>query len=195
MTTEERKALSDVEVLERSQKDSELFAEIIERYQKRFMARALHIVRSKEEAQDIVQDTFVKIFSHGRSFKEQPHAHFSSWAYKILINTCFTYCKKRKREQLFVERADDEMMSMVSDTQSFAEKYLDIDEFLSKLSKIPVALARVLSLTILEGKTQEDIAVIEGISPGAVRTRLHRAKALFKKVSVAYETVHKSYGK
>lgn len=187
MITDEQKKMTDVEILERSQTEPEYFSVIVDRYQKRFMARALHIVRSKEEAQDIVQDTFVKIFSHGRKFKERPDAQFSSWAYKILINTCFTFCKKSNRERVFVERADNEMMSLIGDTQTFAEKYLDIDEFLSRISKIPVALARVLTLTVLEGKTQEDIARIEGISSGAVRTRLHRAKALFKKAAIVYD--------
>jgi RNA polymerase sigma factor (sigma-70 family) len=64
------------------------------------------------------------------------------------------------------------------------EQKLDTDYVLSLISKLPVMLGRVLRLYSVEGKSQKDIAKIEGISLGAVRARVHRAKKELKKMNL-----------
>src|SRR4051812_3634121 len=96
---DEIKAWKDEDVLYRSVEYPGAFGVLVDRYQKEFLRKVQRIVRNKDDAEDVVQDAFVKIYKNAHTFEVQEGAQFSSWAYKILLNTCFTFCKKRKREQ------------------------------------------------------------------------------------------------
>lgn len=178
---------NDSEVLTLSIQNPELFSVIVSRYERVFLDKITKILRSKEEAYDVVQDTFVKIYIHADKFEPQEGATFKSWAYKILLNTCFSFCKKKKREREFVSNLDEETMSMFGSPDKAFEKMVVLDRFFTVVSKIPVALARVLSMAVVQGKSNEDIAKAEGITVGAVRTRLHRARKEFGKARETFE--------
>jgi RNA polymerase sigma factor (sigma-70 family) len=75
---------------------------------------------------------------------------------------------------------DPEAYERLADTSEFVEELTMRDEVLIALARLPEASARVLRLQFLEGKSQEEIADIEGSSVSAVKTRVHRAKKLFK---------------
>jgi RNA polymerase sigma-70 factor, ECF subfamily len=171
----------DSDILAISQREPLAFEMLVSRYQREFLRKALRITHNKEDAQDIVQDTFVKIYKYAHKFKHQEGATFKSWAYTILTNTCFTYCKKKKRRQQFFTNADDDMLEMYSESNKDYERALDMNQVTSAIGKIPAMLGRMLTLA-LKGKTQEEIAVLEGVPVGTVRTRLHRAKKALLKV-------------
>jgi RNA polymerase sigma-70 factor (ECF subfamily) len=75
---------------------------------------------------------------------------------------------------------EPETYERLPDTESFLDRLTVRDEVLTALARIPEAAARVLSLQFLEGKTHEEIAELEGSTVSAVKTRVHRAKKLFK---------------
>lgn len=178
---------ADHEVLALSLTRPSVFEILVSRYEHVFLNKVTGIVKNREEAQDIVQDTFVKIYIHGAKFKLMDGASFKSWAYRILLNTCFSYCKKRKREREFVAAVEPEIL------QSFGvmddnEQKLNLDHFLFVASKLPNVTAKLLKKVMLEGKGHEDIALEEGMTVGATRTRLHRAREEFKRVDSIYAT-------
>ena len=175
----------DHEVLARSLTQPKVFEILVSRYEQAFLNKVTAIVRNKEEAQDIVQDTFVKIYIHGAKFKLQEGASFKSWAYRILLNTCFSYCKKWKREREFVAAVEPEVLQSFGALDDTEQK-LNLDHFLFVASKLPNATAKLLKKVALEGKGHEDIALEEGTTVGATRTRLHRAREEFKKVDADY---------
>ncbi|MCC2631195.1 MAG: polymerase sigma factor RpoE [Candidatus Paceibacter sp.] len=172
---------SDSEILTLSLIQPDVFGILVDRYQREFLRKAFKIVRDKNEAEDIVQDVFVKMYRHAKKFRHQEGATFKSWAYKILTNTCFTHCKKTKRRAVFIARADDDMLESFSEGNSEFESMLDINQVRVAIGKIPALLGRMVTLA-LSGKTQEEIAVLEGVPVGTVRTRLHRAKKEIRKV-------------
>lgn len=181
----------DHEVLALSIRDPRFFEVIVSRYEQAFINKISAILKNKEQAQDIVQDTFVKIYMNAGKFELQEGASFKSWGYRILLNTCFTFCKKNKREKDFVSNVDQDVLNSVSVSTVLAgsdeyEKKLETDHFLFVVSKLPEALGRLLKRVALEGKNHEDIAKEEGISLGAARTRLHRARQEFKKIKANY---------
>jgi RNA polymerase sigma-70 factor (ECF subfamily) len=174
----------DEEILALSLSTPDAFSILIDRYQEAFLRKARHILGHDElGVEDIVQDTFVKIYANASKFKPVPGASFKSWGYRILVNTCFTFYQKNKREKQFAFQVDEEIAEMVPDNSldTFEQK-LDRDYLLSLMSKLPVMLARVLKLYTIDEKSQEEIAKTEGISIGAVRTRIHRAKKELKKI-------------
>lgn len=165
----------DIEVLAASLEDPGKFEILVNRYQKEFMRKIFRIVRDKDQAEDIVQETFIKIYKNAEKYKLQDGATFKSWAYAVLTNTCYSFLKKEKKKEQFLALADSDMLDIVSGDANDIENKLDLNQALSALNKIPSMLARMITLA-LAGKTPEEIAKIEGISEGTVRTRLHRAK-------------------
>jgi RNA polymerase sigma-70 factor (ECF subfamily) len=180
-------AQKDEEILAQSVTAPDVFSILVDRYQEAFLRKANQIIlNDPETARDIVQETFVKIYLNAAKFKTQEGASFKSWGYKILINTCFTKYKKLKCERVFLSDLDPEIQELVpskADNVLYEQK-LDTDYVLSLISKLPVMLGRVLRLYSVEGKSQKDIAKIEGISLGAVRARVHRAKKELKKMNL-----------
>ena len=178
---------SDVEILRESRENPVLFEALVMRYEEAFLRKARHILRDDEKAQDAVQDAFVKIYLNAHRYAPVPGASVKSWMYKILVNVCFTAWKKGKRDKEFNSLLDPELMEVVRDTGEDAarEARFDRDTILSLLSRVPVTLARVIELHFLEGKPQREVAKAVGISEGAVRARVHRAKQAMKKILIS----------
>jgi RNA polymerase sigma-70 factor (ECF subfamily) len=174
----------DEEVLFASFKYPYLFEILVERYEDAFIRKAKSIVRNEEVALDVTQDTFVKIYLYGKKFKPVEGAKFSSWAYRVLINTCFVWYKKIKREKEFFSALDEEIESVLPhDDQGERAQMLDRDYLESMFSRLPETFARILKLYVIEAKDYGEIAVIEGVSENAIKVRMHRAKAEMRKIS------------
>jgi len=176
---------SDEEVLALSVVHPSCFGEIVDRYQEAFMRKVIRIVFVKEEAEDIIQETFTKIYVNAARFKKVDGAKFSSWAYKILINTAFTHYKKLKRKDELVSNVEYDFLASFPDSGERDIEKQDLrDTVISLMSRIPSHLARVLTLQFIEERSQEEIAAIEGISVSAVKTRVYRAKKELKNASL-----------
>jgi RNA polymerase sigma factor (sigma-70 family) len=178
---------SDEELLTLSITNPSFFALLVRKYEAPFLRKAQSIVRDEEEAIDIVQEAFTKIYLNARKFTPQEGASFSSWGYRILINTALTYYQKRKRRGLYTAQLDEEIWQLVpdKDLRQFEKKELQ-DLIASVLTRMPEPMARVLSAFFIESKSQEEIAKEENLSVGAIKTRVHRAKKEFKRI---YETI------
>ncbi len=182
-STDNAGELSDEEVLERSQKEPWLFAVLLERYQDAFMRKARSIVRNELDAEEVVQDAFTKIYIYAGRFEVREGAKFSSWAYRILMNTAFTrYQKKIKEGQRFVniDPEFEQFLGEKSEHTAFEEKRDAIDRVLAKL---PGHFVYVLRLHYLEHWSHADIAEETGESVGTIKARIHRAKQAFRKES------------
>jgi RNA polymerase sigma-70 factor (ECF subfamily) len=177
----------DEEVLALSLSHPGLFAVLVRKYEEAFLRKALSIIKTQEEAEDIVQEAFTKIYINAAKFKKQEGAQFSSWGYRILINTALTHYAKKKKSWEREAQLDEEIWALIPDKnlKQFEKKEL-VDLVASVLSRMPAPMARALSSFFIDGKTQEEIAAQEGLSVGAVKTRVHRAKAEFKRI---FETI------
>jgi RNA polymerase sigma factor (sigma-70 family) len=178
--TESMKDVPDDEVLAASRRNPELFSLLVDRYEAAFMRKARSILYTPEDAEEVVQDTFTRIYLYADRYQPQEGASFSSWAYAILIRLAFTRYQKMKKLRARTLNLDPEAYERLPDEATFVEDLTIRDEVLMALSRIPEASARVLRLQFIEGKSQEEIAQLEGSSVSAVKTRVHRAKKLFK---------------
>ena len=175
---------SDEEILALSIEQPHLFAVLIDRYQAAFLRKAGTVIRGKEDAEDIVQETFTKIYLYAAKFQVQEGASFKSWGYKILMNTSFTHYKKKKRRIGATADLDPEFYEILPDLKSRDfEKQEMTDYLISIFSRMPENLGRALRLHFIEGHPQAEVATMEGVSVGAIKTRIHRAKKEFKKVN------------
>ena len=183
------KELPDDIVLKKSLKDPSYFSVLVNKYEEPFMRAAVSITRSREEAEDILQEAFAKIYTNGHKFKKEPGATFKSWAYKILINTSFTHYQKLKKSSGNVSYLDPVLYDErpMEEGLNIADGY-DYKTVIGKtIAKMPEHLGRLLHLYYFEDKSYNDIAKLENITTTTLKMRLFRAKRLFKKMMTESE--------
>jgi RNA polymerase sigma-70 factor (ECF subfamily) len=167
---------SDEDILELALDQPMYFEVLVDRYQAAFLRKSRSILRNEQDAVDAVQDTFVKIYTKGKSFRKQEGAQFSSWGYKILVNTCFTSYSKQKRAQ-FISALDDDLLAVLPDNfEKDLKRKFDLDEVMSYISKLPDIFKLPAKKFYVEGKSGKQIAADLQVSENVVRTRLHRAR-------------------
>lgn len=176
----EWRSMSDVEVLMASRTAPAAFEELVDRYEDAFLRKANSILYTREDAEEVVQDTFTRIYLYADRYTPQEGASFSSWGYMILTRLAFTRYQKMKKERGRTVALDPELYERLPDTSEFLEDLSIRDEVLVALARIPEAASRILRLQFIDGKSQEEIAELEGSTVSAVKTRVHRAKKLFK---------------
>ena len=171
----------DEEVLFASLSNPSVFGQLIERYQAPFRNKVRSILGEREEIGDIIQVTFVKIYLNGRRYQVQEGASFKSWGYKILLNTTFTFYQKLKKDDGALVRVEQELYESFPDLKPPERETMDL--VASVLTRMPKQLAKALKLHFLDGMPQKEIAILEGVSISAIKTRIHRAKKEYKKIS------------
>jgi RNA polymerase sigma-70 factor, ECF subfamily len=180
---EEIEALKDAPdeaVLSASRTNPDVFELLVDRYEDAFTRKARHILRTREDAEEVVQDAFTRIYLYADRYKPQEGASFSSWGYAILIRLAFTRYQKMKKSRERTTDLDPEAYERLPDEAAFIEDLTFRDEVLMAFAKMPESAARVLRLQFIEGKSQEEIARLESSTVSAVKTRVHRAKKQFK---------------
>lgn len=175
------KNMTDEELLARSVGEPWLFSILLDRYQEAFLRKARGIINSPEDAEEIVQDAFTKIYLNATKFVPVEGASFSSWGYRILMNTAFTLYQKRVKEGKRFINLDPEFEQLIGEKSNHNAFLEDKDTVERVLQKLPEHFSVVLRLHYLEHWSHFDIAKKSGEKVGAVKARIHRAKAAFKK--------------
>ena len=179
-SSDEYEARTDEEILALSKRNPDVFAVLVARYEDAFLRKAKSILWSQEDAEEVVQDTFTRIYVYADRYKPQEGASFSSWGYTILTRLAYTRYSKVRKLQGRTSDMEPEAFERLPDNSDFRDQLTVTNEVLVALSKLPEHFARVLRLQFLEGLTQEEIAEPENASIPAIKTRVHRAKKLFK---------------
>jgi len=189
MKERDPQSIGDAELLSISKAEPKAFEVLVNRYQRQFLRKAVSILRSEEDASDAVQETFVRIYMAGHRYKVQEGASFSSWAYAILINQCYTaYRKKHKRELISLDFVP-ELVEVLPDQAAIEEleqSYIR-NQLVSLVSRLPVILRRVVELHFIDGLPQKVVAEKEGVSNAVVRTRIHRAKKELQRLNLTLQ--------
>lgn len=178
-------AIPDEVILQSSREQPAIFGVLIDRYQAPFLRLAQRVVRERTEAEDVVQDAFVKIYRYANGFKKGQDRKFSSWAYKIVLNTAIThYHKVRKRELNIPEDMDPTADEAHIRFKEAAINRETEEAVKSVLEMMPEDLGGLLRAYYLEDKSYKTIAAASGLSIGALKMKLFRARKLFRKLLV-----------
>lgn len=181
------KEMPDEVVLKKSVSNPALFSILLDKYQTPFFRKALGIIHSKEEAEDIVQETFSKIYLNARKFKKQPGVEFKSWAWRILVNTSLTHYRKLKKtfgdvgylDEILAKDDDAEEFFAVEDTLDRDEK---IEHVREAIDQMPADQADLLRAHYVDDRPYSEIAKKHGITIGALKMKLFRARKVLKDV-------------
>lgn len=171
---------TDEEVLKQSIHNPGLFSLLVDRYQEPLLRAAYGIVRQKEEAEDIVQESFTKIYLHAGNFEKQENASFKSWAYRIVINNAISHYRKIKRIRQEQAPLDPDVYENLPGKENFRER--EDSRILSEqlLAQVPEDLRRAVQMYYMEGKSYKVIAAEENIPLSTLKMRLFRAKKMLK---------------
>ncbi len=180
----EDKTKSDEEIIALSLSQPSLFEIIVNRYQNAFLRKAKDIIHDEELARDIVQESFMKIYFNARRFREIDEGSFKAWAYRIVLNTSFSFYRRKQKEKRWFVDEEVDFYENIPDKVDYIKRSETEDFVISILSKMPKRLSHILSLFFLEDRPQKEIAKIEGISLQAVKTRVHRAKKELKRICI-----------
>lgn len=180
--------LSDSEVVQQSlDGDARAFGEIVSRYDQRLLNFVYRTIGDRERAQDLVQETFVRVYRHLHRFDQTKK--FSTWIYTIASNLAKNELRNRSRNPLVLFQtikknwdADHRPLEW-EDTQYkpddlFRKRHLR-EKVEEAVTHLPEHHRMVFVLRELEGKTYEEIAEITGCNLGTVKSRLNRARNNF----------------
>lgn len=140
---------------------------------------ALRILGTREEAEDAVQDAYIRI-THSSTPKEMP-LHPRGWIFRVLRNLCIDKVRSRtSRLRVVTESEDVETLAQNRSDYRTPETDLLNSDALDRVARamdaMPQDLSEVLSLVVIEGLSYREVATIVGIPVGTVRSRLNRAR-------------------
>jgi RNA polymerase sigma-70 factor (ECF subfamily) len=168
-----------------SLKNPVLFEVIVNRYKKAFLRKVAPVVSPMggfSGAEDVVQEAFVKMYVKGHSFSPRGNGSFKSWAYAVLMNTCYSAYRKAHRERTVSIDEHEDIVASIPIEEAPAESKFSFDFALSLIGKLPDTLRRAAEWYFIKGKSHREIASLERTTEGAIRTRIHRAREIMKKL-------------
>jgi RNA polymerase sigma-70 factor (ECF subfamily) len=158
------------------------FREIVEHYQTKVFSIIHGIVRQRNDVEDIAQQVFAKVYLSLGSFDFR--SSLITWIYKITVNECFDYLRKRKVRKLVYESdlSEDEVRR-VENTEPHVDRQLPADSTLASRDYVLKLLSRVsgeermlLMLKEVEGYSVEELAGRTGMNENTIKVKLFRAR-------------------
>ncbi|HEY9870844.1 MAG TPA: RNA polymerase sigma factor [Candidatus Obscuribacterales bacterium] len=196
--------LTDEALIEsfRRTKDPSHFKSLVQRYQNRIYNAAFRILGSTEEAEEVVQDTFIKVHQNVAKFQRQ--STFASWVFRIAHNLCVDLMRARQRRRGFFVLSFDpqaapdnddspeglHVVSQVADRGPTPAQMLDSREqahiIEASLRQLPDSQRTVVVLHDIEGFSYQEISDIVGANLGTVRSRLHYGRLKLRELLEPY---------
>jgi RNA polymerase sigma factor (sigma-70 family) len=167
--------------------DQNAYSILVERYQNYVFTIVLRYIKSREDAEEVAQDVFIKAYRSLAAFKGD--AKFSTWLYTVTTTTCITFLRKKKLE---IHSLDNERVFEVADNVDSGMSANQIEQK-SRVNMVNEAIkmlspddAQVITLFYKGEQTLEEIAKILGKEPNAVKVQLHRARGRLKEKMEKY---------
>lgn len=171
---------SDEELVQKSQRDDErAFGELVTRYETKVYSLALKMLRNPEDAEDVLQDTFLRAYRGIKSF--QGNSTFSTWIYRITANSALMRLRKKQLPTVSIDDANerDAPINIADWTPGPVERLMS-DEMRKAMEDaidtLPPEFRQVFILRDVEELSNAEVADVLDLSVAAVKSRLHRAR-------------------
>lgn len=189
--------VSDVELVRRAQRgDQKAFETLLVRYRRKVFGLAMGMVNNRDDAMDIQQDAFVRVFRHLGSF--QGDSSFYTWVYRITMNLCIDHVRKAARMRAApyedrlahenVEQGDFPILPVRHDVNpGKAARRREIMRHLSEaLEDLPAHHRAVIVMREFEGMSYEEMAQVMQVPKGTIMSRLFHARHKLQKALAPY---------
>lgn len=185
---QEENRISEAEFINQLKKGSEkAFNQLITENQNKVYKLALSLVKNPTDAEDIAQETFVRVYTSINSFKG--NSSLSTWLHKITYNLALDFIKKNSKKAKVTKTLDDpedaELLSLSGETD-IPERVFENSQLkeliYSSLNKLPEEQRVLIELKDIHGFSYEEILEITGLKEGTMKSRLIRGRASLKKM-------------
>lgn len=163
--------------------DSSQFALLWQKYNKQIFASVLKLVRSIDDADDIVQDTFLKAFNALHSYNQT--FPFPAWLYKIASNTCIDYFRRKRIRPISIEninREGGDIYDIIPDKSTPIDVNIINNEtkeqLLKAVEQLPLRYKQCIQLRHFEELSYEEISIKMDLPLGTVKITLFRARKM-----------------
>lgn len=129
-----------------------------------------------EDADDILQDGFIRVFNHIKDFRGE--GSLEGWVRRTIVNTAINYYKKKIKQGIKIDL--EYVKGKVKETNNIVEK-MAADELLQLISELPPGYRTVFNLNVIEGYTHKEIGKMLEISENTSKSQLSRARASLQK--------------
>ena len=190
-------SLSDESLLERLQnQDHEAFSTLVSRHTRMFYAAAYRICPNQDDAEDVVQDAFLKLWNNPSLWDASKGAKFTTWFYRVVTNQALDLLRKKKKTQgIDVSERITSDDTMQDDALVMSEEQRLLEEAIQEL---PERQMMALNLCFYEGLSNKEAADILDVSVKALESLLIRAKSGVKDIlirkGVIMQEKEKEYG-
>jgi len=178
---EDSNKFSDEDLIARFQNGDEYaFEEIIHRYKDRLVNFVYRYLGQMDEAEDIVQDTFLKVYKNKNAYENI--ARFSTWIYTIAGNLAKTELRKRKRRRIFSisklgpDEKEFELPASDKTPEEDAESHFTEKIIQAAIQELPEKFRTVVILRDIQELSYDEISMILGVPLGTVKSRVNRAR-------------------
>ena len=182
----------ETEVISRCQQgDQEALKEIFDKYHKKVYRIAYGVVRQREEALDIVQEVFIKLFRSIKNFKGR--SHFYTYLYRMVMNTAIDHARRAGKQ--FISSLDEEGSFEPSDEVEKGPERILLHKELEErvklaMDKLPAEQKAALIFRDVEGLSYQEMAEAMGCSIGTVMSRLHYGRKKMQELLKDYVELH-----
>ena len=165
--------------------DEQAYIELVKRYKDKLINFVFRLVNDRDQSEDIIQDTMLKLYTHKHYYKNI--AKFSTWIYTIAGNFAKTELRKKKtrkvtnNSQLGPEDRDYDPPSRDASPQKLVERSFINDKIHEAIDRLPEHFKVVTVLRDLEKLPYEEISLIVDVTLGTVKSRINRARLQLQK--------------
>jgi RNA polymerase sigma-70 factor (ECF subfamily) len=150
--------------------------ELYDKYSGLLLGVCLRYAADRAEAEDILQDSFLKIFFNIKDYTGS--GSFTGWLRKVTVNTAITNYHKNLKYRYHVDI--EEFVSMETGTSSFEEDFFNSEELIRVLNELPAGFRMVFNLYAVEGYKHKEIGEMLGIDTNTSKSQYSRAKAALR---------------
>lgn len=155
------------------------FETLYNQYAKKMMAIALRYCNTTFEAEDLVQEAFIKVFEKIHSFDHK--GSFEGWLKRVLVNHSINHYYKTNKERKFEDSTE---IDIPDESVGNIFSKLSSDELLGALKQLPYGYRTVFNLYVIEGYNHREIAELCNINEGTSKSQLAKAKAMLKELII-----------
>ena len=162
------------------QSNQTAFSVLVKRYAQRFYTLAYRTLFNQSEAEDIVQEAFLKIWHKPFSWDAKKNTKFTTWFYRIVVNSCYDHNKKKKPLTCSLTEPFDMPMADLNSCESVQETQLALLDIAIK--QLPERQRIALNLCFYEGLSNAEAALIMGLKLKALQSLVMRARTTLKAI-------------
>lgn len=168
------------------QNDASAQRELYNRYSPKMLSVCYRFGQSREDAEDMLQEGFIKIFTQIHTFQNK--GAFEGWIRKIIVHTCINFLKKHKK---FNESVDLAYANYLQVKEETVPSIMQARQIIECIRLLPIGYRTVLNLYALEGYSHKEIGEMLDIEESTSRSQYTRSKAMLESILIKKKIIEK----